>query len=149
MRLIIDASVMLASLLEDEPDHAAAKELLQRFLMPAPAQELELSSLSLLPYELANGLWQAVRRGRIAARDIVILLERFEHFSLPLCAIRPASIIPVAESLQCASAYDAAYLALAASQQIPLVTADKRLYNAVRERFRWITLLGAPLPQAD
>ncbi len=139
MRAVIDASIMLASLLEDEPDHASARELLRQFLIPTNG--LELISISLLPYELANGLWQAGRKGRIGAREIASLLERFEDFDLPLRSIRPASIIPIAERLQCSSAYDAAYLALAESEQIPLITADKRLYNAVREKFRWIVLI--------
>lgn len=136
MKGVIDASVMLASLLEDEPDCASARELLERFA--DTATELELVSISLLPYELGNALWQAVRRGRVAAKDIKTLLDQFERFALPLRAVPPASVVSVAQRLQCASAYDAAYLALAELEKAPLVTADRRLHNAVRDRFRWI-----------
>ncbi len=135
MRGVIDASVMLASILEDEPNHASASELLRRFVVTA---NLELISISLLPYELGNALWQAVRRERVAAKDIATLLEQFERFGLPLHSVPPASVISVAQRLQCASAYDAAYLALAECEKAPLVTADRRLHNAVRDKFRWI-----------
>lgn len=136
MRGVIDASVMLASLLEDEPDCASARELLEWFA--ETANELELVSITLLPYELGNALWQAVRRERVGAKDIESLLEQFERFALPLRAVLPASVVSVAQRLQCASAYDAAYLALAEREKAPLVTADRRLHNAVRDRFRWI-----------
>ena len=60
-RAVIDASVLLASLLPDEPTHPEARELLGLALL-TPAQ-VELLSTTLLPYELTNGLWQAVRQG--------------------------------------------------------------------------------------
>jgi len=146
VRGVIDASVMLASLLEDEPDHASARKLLRRFV--DTADKLELISISLLPYELASALWQAVRRGRAAAKDIATLLEQFERFGLPLFSVPPASVISVAERLQCASAYDAAYLALAEREKAPLVTADRRLHNALRDKFRWIASVDEFLNRA-
>jgi predicted nucleic acid-binding protein len=116
-RAIIDASVVLASLLEDEPSHGPARELLRRFLLPA--DKLELLSTTLLPYELTNGLWQAVRSGRVAAEDVEALLAQFELFGIPLHGVRPASILSLAKALQYPSAYDVAYLALAESEQAP------------------------------
>ncbi len=145
MRAVIDTSVVLASLLEDEPAYSSATALLQNFL----ASDLELLSISLLPYELANGLWQAVRKGRVTAKDVVLLLETFEQFELPLYAVRPAEVVSLAERLQCPSAYDAAYLALAEREKAPLVTADKRLYNAVRDSFPWIVLVEDFAKKAD
>jgi len=65
-RAIIDASVLLASLLPDEPTHPEAQELLGLALL-TPAK-VELLSTTLLPYELTNGLWQAVRQGRLTPR---------------------------------------------------------------------------------
>lgn len=139
MRAIIDASVVLASLLEDEVFHRQAKELLRRFLVLTNG--LDLFSTTLLPYELANGLWQAVRSGRVTIEDVAALLKQFEYFGLPLHSVRPTSILSLATSLQYPSAYDMAYLALAESEQAPLVTADNRLYNAVRGRSRWVVLI--------
>ncbi len=141
MRGVLDASVLLASLLVDEPNHASARELLWRFAV-AP-DELELGSISLLSYELANALWQAVRRGRVAATEIATILEQYERFGIPLHGVPPASVVSVAGRLECASAYDAAYLALAEREKAPLITADRRLHNAVRDQFPWILSIDA------
>ena len=40
------------------------------------------------------------------------------------------------------SAYDAAYLALAETSEQPLITGDRRLYNAVHEHLDWVQWMG-------
>jgi predicted nucleic acid-binding protein len=40
------------------------------------------------------------------------------------------------------SAYDAAYLALAELTERPLITGDRRLYNAVNEHLDWVEWLA-------
>ena len=138
-RAVIDASVLLASLLPDEITHTEARELLQLALL-SPAR-VELLSTTLLPYELTNGLWQAVRQGRLASKDVEQILEKYELFDIPLYPVRPKTVISLAKSLGYPSAYDVAYLALAEEEKVPFVTADKRLYNAVHEKFPWISLI--------
>jgi predicted nucleic acid-binding protein len=50
--------------------------------------------------------------------------------------------LALAAELDIASAYDAHYLALAEELDCELWTADSRLYNAVRDRFPRIRMLG-------
>ena len=138
--VVVDASVLLTSLLPDEPTHAAAKEVLRRALLPEGG--LQLVSTTLLPYELTNGLWQAVRAGRIPPEEVENLLAQFEIFDIPLQPVPPKAVLSLAKRLGYPSAYDVAYLALAEALQAPFLTADKRLYNAVHAKFTrivWIT----------
>ena len=90
-RAVIDASVLLASLLPDEPTHAEARELLELALLPPG--KAELLSTTLLPYELVNGLWQAVRQGRLTPEDVDEVLPKYELFEIPLHPIRPKTVI--------------------------------------------------------
>lgn len=51
--------------------------------------------------------------------------------------------VPLTQSLDLAyrhnrSAYDAAYLALADALNAQLITADRRLYNAVHQKLGWV-----------
>ncbi len=40
------------------------------------------------------------------------------------------------------SAYDAVYLSLSEDKQIPYLTADLKLYNAVKDKIKWVNLIG-------
>ncbi len=136
-KFVIDASVVVASLLPDEPYREAALRFLAQFL----TDNLELVTTSLLKYELTNALWRAVRTGRVRVEDAEAALEAFENFNI---AEREVAAI---EALRLAcrydrSAYDAAYLALAQAEQAPLITADRRLYNALQDRFNLLVWVG-------
>ena len=132
-RLVIDASVIIASLLPDEPHYDAALRILGEFL----SAKLELVSVPLIQFEITNALWQAVRRGRVRLEEAQAALRTFEAFNLPERAVSSQGILTAAHKYT-RSAYDAAYLSLAMIEQVPLVTADKRLYNAVKDNLQII-----------
>ena len=132
-RLVIDASVVIASLLPDEPYRDASLRILKEFL----SGNLELLAVPLLRFEITNALWKAISRSRTKLSDAQAALREFEAFNLPECDVAPQEILITAHTYG-RSAYDAAYLALADSEQVPLVTADKRLYNAMKERSRLV-----------
>jgi predicted nucleic acid-binding protein len=132
-RLVIDASVVIASLLPDEPYRASSLNILKRFF----SGSLELLSVPLLRFEITNALWKAVSRERVKLEDARAALREFEAFNLPERSVPSQEILTTAHTYG-RSAYDAAYLALAQSEQIPLVTADKRLYNAVKNSSRLV-----------
>ncbi len=123
---VMDASVTLAMCFDDEALDIADRVLvrLEQEGAVAPAH---------WPLEIANALRNAVRRGRLEAADLPRLRG--------LLGALPVEIVPVELATATGdvhetagifdlSAYDAAYLALAAFRGLPLATADARLRAA-------------------
>lgn len=132
--LVIDASVILKWFLE-EVDTAIARAL--------PQQGYQLVAPTSLPVEVANGLWNAQRRERIEPEDALSALTLLPGVKVIL--------VDTAELLQHAfdvavthgrTVYDSLYVALAVREECQFVTADERLYNALRGSFpRSVVLL--------
>lgn len=135
-RYVVDASVAVSLVLPDEPFQKAASMLFTRFAK----RELALMTVPLLIFEVANALWKAVRLGRIALEASQDALEQIEELRIPLRNPPAIRILELAHKYG-RTAYDAAYLALALREDVPLVTADRRLFNALQgscELIRWI-----------
>jgi predicted nucleic acid-binding protein len=83
--------------------------------------------------EVGNILWKKVRRGDItadAARAIVGALP-----GVPLTVHPSATLLSPALDLSLSTgrtAYDSLYLSLAVALDCPIITADEKLYNALR-----------------
>jgi predicted nucleic acid-binding protein len=138
-RAVIDASVVLKWYLADEDLGSQALLVLEKFL----SGELALVAPSLIEYEVMNGLVIAQRKGRISDRIIHQAGEGFLSLSIEQMALSNF----ISEALHFCrvyhrSLYDASYLALAKKEDIPLITADKELYNTIRKNFRQLKWLG-------
>jgi predicted nucleic acid-binding protein len=123
---VLDASVALAWCLDDETSRSA-----DRALDRLATDEAVVPAI--WPLEVANGLRGAERRGRISVADsarvrqlLLSLPIRIESVDL---ATALTEVADLARSLDL-SAYDAAYLALAARRGLPMATADERLAQA-------------------
>jgi predicted nucleic acid-binding protein len=77
-KLIVDASVVIASLLPDEPYRDAALSVLTQF-----SDTLELLTVPLLRYEVANAVWKALKAGRVKLEDALEVLREFEALNIP------------------------------------------------------------------
>jgi len=96
--------------------------------------------VDLLPFEVANALWRAATRERIDISLALEAIEQFEKFDIAYLKVGLEGLVKLAYEYG-RTAYDAAYLALALQLGIPLLTADKRLFNALEGKFeliRWI-----------
>ncbi len=138
-RIVTDASVVLKWYLADEEYSQKALGLLDNYI----SNELDILAPSLLEYEVINGLVIAKKRGRIQEDKILLAIDGFLSLELKLINLSlyyPKVIHYCKVSNR--SAYDASYLALADKEKIPLITADKGLFNVVKKDLKWIIWLG-------
>jgi predicted nucleic acid-binding protein len=123
MKWVVDASVA-AKWLAPEPGSEAAEDLLDAELLLAP---------DLIYVEVANILWKKRMRGEIEA--VVATAALHWLLKVPLEVHDAAGLLLDAALLSERlrhPAYDCFYLALAARNEVPLVTADRRLVELCR-----------------
>lgn len=131
MDFVLDASTTLAWCFEEEHSDRA-DEALDRLLngtaLAPPVWRLEV----------ANSLLVAEREGRIEEPDTDRFLSRLQKFpietvqpSSPENAFRPPLTLGRKHEI---SAYDASYLDLAVTRDLPLATLDRRLESVASER---------------
>nr|WP_183938633.1 type II toxin-antitoxin system VapC family toxin [Rhizobium paranaense] len=123
MAFIVDASIAGAWLLPDEENTVAERAMARMADEDAWAPDL-------LRHEIRSILLSAERRGRISDDLVHSALARFR--GLPLKLVGPGDDIEVVRLSRKyrLSAYDAAYLALALLEHLPLATLDRRLAEA-------------------
>lgn len=126
MTFVVDASVVIAGCFNDESSPAAdvALDRLEHERAIAPAH---------WPLEVANALRSAEHRARIGSKELPRL--RALIGALPVDPVPVELATALHGVLEAArthglSAYDAAYLELAAARGLPLATVDDRLRRA-------------------
>jgi predicted nucleic acid-binding protein len=125
IRLVVDASVA-AKWFVPEIHQAAALRLMD--------DRYELLSPDLITAEFGNILWKKARRHEITDHEASEAVRLFLQVSLKIIDAR--SIIGYALELAMTtgcSVYDCLYLASALLENCRLVTADRKLYNALKE----------------
>ena len=116
--LVVDASVAVKWLIP-EPDSDRARALRGRFRLIAP---------QLIYAECANIIWKKSRRGDISAEEAGRIAALIDDLDIEVASMRRLVTIATAFSTTLDhSAYDCIYLALAAAEGCPFVTADERL----------------------
>ena len=123
MTFVVDASVVASWLLPDE--HSAAGD--------AIADRLETETAlapDLLWHEVRNLLLKAHRRGRLSQDEFFAALGRFGTLPLQLSSCGDGMRIAQLALTYRLSAYDAAYLALAKIEGVPLASFDALLRQA-------------------
>jgi predicted nucleic acid-binding protein len=138
--IVVDTSIVLKWVL-DEPVSATALELLNRWIH----EGIVIQAPALLTYEVANALFQRVRKGEITVAKATQALEDVLFPELVLNFLEYAELskraITLAQQYSLAATYDAHYLALAEHAKCEYWTADSRLYNAVRDKLPWVRQL--------
>lgn len=124
-RFVVDASVAIKWYLP-EPHSADAEKLLSRgFQLVAP---------DLLFSEIGNVLWKRVMRSEITVQKAQVILRALE--ALPIAVQPTAALAENAMTVSCGlkrSFYDSLYLALALMTDCRLVTADRKLFDSVKD----------------
>lgn len=123
---VVDASVAVKWLVQ-EPFSDEAAQLLN--------DELTLVAPELLFAETTNALWAMCRRGDIGKADMVEAVSVLKTVPVAI----PASMRQLAAPAGRLAVdldhpvYDCVYLALALQEQVPVITADRRFHETVRQ----------------
>ncbi|MDR7115255.1 type II toxin-antitoxin system VapC family toxin [Caulobacter sp. BE254] len=130
MSVVLDASIVMASLFE-EPNHQAARVII------VDAIDEGLVAPSLWRLEIANALTMAARRKRCDAAFVDRSLERLDAMSIAIDV--ETDLHAWTETLDLArheglTLYDAAYLELAIRTGSSLASFDQDLVDAARRR---------------
>ena len=127
MNLVIDASVVIKAyvpeILTDKAD-----ELMSR----VAAGELELLAPDLLYPETGNILWKKHRLHELTNTEVDEIVDAISALPIRIEASRP--IMPLAETIAMQSGitvYDAMYVAVASIYETRMITADKKLVDAL------------------
>lgn len=125
MAFVLDASVALAWAFADEQSPVAdrAEHLLKTGAEIATAPDLWW-------YEIRNILVVGERRGRISPTGTMLFLQQMTQLRIELVAERDDLRLLELSRKHKLAVYDAAYLALALRERIPLATLDKALEAA-------------------
>jgi predicted nucleic acid-binding protein len=124
IRHVVDASVAVKWFVEEVHAEAARRLLADVYVLYAP---------DLVWPECGNILWKKVQRGELTAQEARLIREGLElqplHITPSYLLLEPALEIALDTGR---TVYDSCYLALAMLTESQLVTADQRLFNALR-----------------
>jgi predicted nucleic acid-binding protein len=129
----VDASIAVKWFLDEVHAEAARHAL---------SDEYELLAPDLIWAEVASAFWKRRRRVELSADTVHTLLEYFRR--APVQTARLSALVTPAFELAARydrTIYDAMYLALAAMEECPLVTGDRKLYDGLKSKEAAITLL--------
>ncbi len=126
---VVDASAVLAAVFPDETDEGRPDTL-------TLLQSGEAVAPSLWPAEVANGLFQAIPRQRMAWAGARIALSNLSVVKVELVSFdvrdMQGAILPLAQR-HSLTAYDSLYLHLALSHEISLRSNDSALRRAAQK----------------
>jgi predicted nucleic acid-binding protein len=127
--LVVDASLVVAALVNKEATGAWAERIL--------ASE-ELIAPHLLPAECASVLRRLQLRNDITAQDSQQAFAELQSLRVGLLPFHPFAQ-RIWELWQTVTPYDAWYVAMAEAYELELATADRRLTRAPGPRCRFVT----------
>lgn len=129
---VVDASVVVAALVDTGPWGRWAERIVAAGALTAP---------HILPAECANVLRRMELRGQLST-DVALLAQQ-DVLTLPVSLHPFAPFGPrIVELRATVTAYDAWYVALAESLDVPLATCDERLARSPGPRCRFLTPPG-------
>lgn len=124
--LVLDASLALQWFLEDEADRKYSIWVLSELATKRAVVPV------LWFYEVGNGLLMAQRRKRITQQQVDTFLHRLRQLPIDATEQTATEILELPSLAQAhrLTNYDAAYLALASANHLPLATNDGELRRA-------------------
>lgn len=138
-RIVIDASVALKWQFRDELETEQALQMLADFV----DGRIELISPTLFAYEIVNAVHIAVVKERIPEKEGLDAINDILSVGIRLIDFTEfvESTFKLAQFYK-RSAYDCAYLSLAERKGCLMYTADRRLFNALKDKVKFIKWVG-------
>jgi predicted nucleic acid-binding protein len=140
MTVVVDANILIAFGLSDEPLHTQASQILAAWRStgtPLVAPRLFRSEITAVVRKVVYQQRITHEQGReMLVRFLLYPVEFHEDDALLKAAYE------LAGEFNRPRAYDAQYLALAKRLSCEFWTADERMFNAVKDRFSGIRWLG-------
>ena len=131
---MVDASVIAKWILPGEPYQDKAARLKEDQVLGLA----ELCAPGFIVQEVANALWRAIKLERISEESAREALRALNDMRIELHELDWAQVsqgLGVACDLNL-TIYDVSYLFLADKIRVPLITADERICETAKERFR-------------
>jgi predicted nucleic acid-binding protein len=144
MKVVLDASVAMALILEQNPYTREAEEKMEFW----QDERVQVVAPSLWIYEITSALHKLVKFEQLPFEEAHELLQ--DLLALGVQLIHPTEALASAaffwaERLEQAAAYDAVYLALAEQEGADFWTGDRRLANNAQQRgLSWVHHLEEP-----
>lgn len=125
--IVLDSNVIVKWFLADEDDVDRALEIRDQIALGRAEAATPRHAL----LEVADSLRKAARQGRFVESDVVPALRTVDAFGLSVELEADALVRAIETALHAhVSVYDATFVQLAADLGAPLVTADRRLFEA-------------------
>ncbi|MEM2994500.1 MAG: type II toxin-antitoxin system VapC family toxin [Candidatus Bathyarchaeia archaeon] len=131
---VVDASVIAKWILPGEPYQEVAVRLKEDFVSGI----VELCAPNFIVEEVAKALWRAIKLERISEKDAEESLKALNDMKIELHEtdwVQASHELNIACKLDL-TVYDAAYLLLANKRKVSLITADEKLYEKAKQRFK-------------
>jgi predicted nucleic acid-binding protein len=140
MTVVLDANILIAYALSDEPLHTQATRILSAFNIT----QTPLTAPRLFRSEITAVIRKVVYQGRIPHEQGRQMLDQLLRFPLTFYEDDALlkSAFELAERFNRPRSYDTQYLALADHLSCAFWTADERLYNTVKDSLPDIHWLG-------
>ncbi len=139
--VVVDASLAVKWVLTEE-DSNIAKALLNKWT----DEGKEVTAPALFAYEVTNIIYRQVVSKKLsydeASQGLTRLLSIGVVLRFSLYKDISAQAMKFAHDFGLSASYDAHYLALAQSERGECWTADKRLWNSVKGKLKWVHWLG-------
>lgn len=122
-RVVLDASVLIKLYLNEDGSRRAVNAVKKAEALLAP---------DLLWSEVGNILWKYVRRDELEADAAELVLQ--DMLQMPILVTPSADLVPQAVAIAIEydrTVYDSLYIALAVTANAVMLTADRRLVNAL------------------
>ena len=123
MEVVVDASVLIAVIVNET----------EKVRLVEMTQEAELIAPMSVHWEIGNAFSSLLKRGRVTLEQVMQAIDMYLEIPVRFVEVELANSLELADALSI-YAYDAYLLRCAEKYRLPLLTLDKRLVQAAKDK---------------